>query len=155
MDELRSLREARDAVDDQIQRMQWGLGPCPPPRTPNPATPSVSPQETIVDEMSTRSLFTPASPLLVHTSLSPCPPPPPPPQTHPLFFSAPVLPKKGDIPLIFLLPRLWYKHGLGCVCPCLMPQCPALGRPPFLTQPGPLAPTPPAFQVYTYAFFGC
>ena len=57
MDELRSLREARDAVDDQIQRMQWGLGPCPPPRTPNPATPDVSPQETIVDAMSSRSLF--------------------------------------------------------------------------------------------------
>lgn len=27
MDELRSLREARDALDDQIQRMEWGLGP--------------------------------------------------------------------------------------------------------------------------------
>ena len=146
MDELRSLREARDAVDDQIQRMQWGLGPCPPPPPPQP---------TSLAQTSPPDTRPPPPPPGATNPLSPAPPPPPPPQTHPLFFSAPVLPKKGDIPLIFLLPRLWYKHGLGCVCPCLMPQCPALGRPPFLTQPGPLAPTPPAFQVYTYAFFGC
>ncbi|KAL3150708.1 hypothetical protein ABBQ32_000495 [Trebouxia sp. C0010 RCD-2024] len=57
MDELRSLREARDAVDDQIQRMQWGLGPCPPPRTPHPSTPTVSPQETVVDDIRTRDVI--------------------------------------------------------------------------------------------------
>lgn len=36
MHELNSLREARDALDDQIQRMEWGLGPCPPPSGPQP-----------------------------------------------------------------------------------------------------------------------
>lgn len=54
MDELRSLREARDALDDQIQRMQWGLGPCPSPSTPHPETPTASPQEAIVDAISMR-----------------------------------------------------------------------------------------------------
>jgi hypothetical protein len=54
MDELRSLREARDALDDQIQRMQWGLGPCPSPSTPQLETPTASPQEAVVDAISMR-----------------------------------------------------------------------------------------------------
>ena len=45
MDELSSLREARDALDDQIQRMEWGVGPCPSPPTPQP-------DEALVDAVS-------------------------------------------------------------------------------------------------------
>ena len=54
MDELRSLREARDALDDQIQRMEWGLGPCPSPATPQPDNPTSSPQEAVADAISVR-----------------------------------------------------------------------------------------------------
>ena len=134
MDELRSLREARDAVDDQIQRMQWGLGPCPPPRTPNPATPSVSPQETIVDEMSTRSLFTPASPLLVHTSLSPCPPPPPPPADTPLVLfctcSSQERRHPSHIPFATIMVQAWTR-----LCVSLPYAAMPCSRPPPLPHP--------------------
>ncbi len=54
MDELRSLREARDALDDQIQRMEWGLGPCPSPSPPHPDNPTTSPHEAVVDAISIR-----------------------------------------------------------------------------------------------------
>lgn len=41
MHELNSLRDARDALDDQIQRIEWGLSPSPPPLGPQPTqTPS-------------------------------------------------------------------------------------------------------------------
>lgn len=36
MHELNSLRDARDALDDQVQRMEWGLGPRPSPCGPQP-----------------------------------------------------------------------------------------------------------------------
>lgn len=52
MDELSSLREARDALDDQIQRMEWGVGPCPSPPTPQPDNPTTSPHEDLVDAVS-------------------------------------------------------------------------------------------------------
>lgn len=54
MDELSSLREARDALDDQVQRMAWGLGPCPSPSDPQPGTPTASPQEAVLDATSIR-----------------------------------------------------------------------------------------------------
>ena len=41
MHELNSLRDARDALDDQIQRIEWGLSPSPSPLGPQPTqTPS-------------------------------------------------------------------------------------------------------------------
>ena len=58
MNELRSLREARDALDDQIQRMQWGLGPCPPTHPDTIATPSASRQAPFADVPSSRLLST-------------------------------------------------------------------------------------------------
>ena len=141
MDELRSLREARNAVEDQIQRMQWGLGPCPPPQTPNPAAPTVSPQESIVDEMSTRLLFRQASPLSalpVFISASA-----PPPWAHfpwgCKLLPPCVLPKNSVILLISFCHSLRYKHEYSSVC-SLAPCCPGIPHPPPPHIPHPTCP---------------
>lgn len=59
MNELRSLREARDALDDQIQRMQWGLAPCPPNHPDTIATSSASHDAPVAVALGSRSLSTP------------------------------------------------------------------------------------------------
>ena len=61
MSELNSLRDARDALDDQIQRMEWGLEPSLPTAPSQPAL-DVAPNHPIASSPSSSNGSTAAAP---------------------------------------------------------------------------------------------